>query len=34
MNQAIHRFKAEFFKALSHPMRIIMLNELRGGESR
>ncbi len=32
MNQAIHRFKAEFFKALSHPMRIIMLNELRGGE--
>jgi DNA-binding transcriptional ArsR family regulator len=26
------RFKAEFFKALSHPLRIAIINALRGGE--
>jgi ArsR family transcriptional regulator len=26
------RFKAEFFKALSHPLRIAILNALRSGE--
>ncbi|HLW54332.1 MAG TPA: metalloregulator ArsR/SmtB family transcription factor [Candidatus Angelobacter sp.] len=26
------RFKAEFFKALSHPLRIAVLDALRGGE--
>jgi ArsR family transcriptional regulator len=26
------RFKAEFFKALSHPLRIAILNALRDGE--
>ena len=28
----ISRFKAEFFKALSHPLRIRILDELRNGE--
>lgn len=32
MNQALHRFKAEFFKALGHPARLVILNELRDGE--
>jgi ArsR family transcriptional regulator len=27
------RFKAEFFKALAHPLRIAILDELRSGES-
>ncbi len=27
------RFKAEFFKALAHPLRIAILDTLRGGES-
>jgi len=27
------RFKAEFFKALAHPMRIAVLDELRNGET-
>ena len=26
------RFKAEFFKALSHPLRIAIIDALRGGE--
>jgi DNA-binding transcriptional ArsR family regulator len=26
------KFKAEFFKALAHPLRIAILDELRGGE--
>lgn len=29
----LSRFKAEFFKALSHPLRIRILDELRGGEA-
>ena len=32
MNQPLHRFKAEFFKALGHPMRIVLLESLRTGE--
>jgi len=28
----ISQFKAEFFKALAHPLRIRMLDALRGGE--
>ncbi len=32
MNQPLHRFKAEFFKALSHPIRIVILESLRTGE--
>ena len=32
MNQPLRRFKAEFFKALGHPMRIVLLESLRGGE--
>lgn len=32
MNQPLHRFKAEFFKALAHPARIKILEFLRGGE--
>lgn len=31
-NQSLHRFKAEFFKALAHPIRITILELLRGGE--
>ena len=27
------RFKAEFFKALAHPLRIAVIDALRGGES-
>jgi ArsR family transcriptional regulator len=27
------RFKAEFFKALAHPLRIAILDSLRGGEA-
>lgn len=29
---ALHRFKAEFFKALSHPLRLAILDSLRQGE--
>ncbi|MEI7769015.1 MAG: metalloregulator ArsR/SmtB family transcription factor [Chloroflexales bacterium] len=32
MPQPIHRFKAEFFKALGHPTRMVILEQLRGGE--
>ena len=32
MNQALHRFKAEFFKALGHPARLVILEQLRGGD--
>lgn len=32
MNQPVHQFKAEFFKALGHPARIKILEFLRGGE--
>jgi ArsR family transcriptional regulator len=32
MQQSIHRFKAEFFKALGHPARMVILEQLRGGE--
>lgn len=32
MNQTIHQFKAEFFKALAHPMRIRILEVLSTGD--
>ena len=32
MQDTLRRFKAEFFKALSHPTRIQILEALRGGE--
>lgn len=32
MNQAIHNFKAEFFKMLAHPARLAILDHLRAGE--
>jgi DNA-binding transcriptional ArsR family regulator len=32
MNQAVHRYKAEFFKALAHPARLVILEQLREGE--
>ena len=32
MNQPLHRFKAEFFKALGHPVRLVILAQLRAGE--
>jgi ArsR family transcriptional regulator len=32
MNQAVHRFKAEFFKTLAHPARLAILEHLRAGE--
>jgi len=32
MNQPLHRFKAEFFKALGHPARLAILDHLRDGE--
>ncbi|MGB9633824.1 MAG: ArsR/SmtB family transcription factor [Chloroflexaceae bacterium] len=32
MQQPIHRFMAEFLKALSHPARLVILGQLRGGE--
>jgi DNA-binding transcriptional ArsR family regulator len=32
MNQAVHRFKAEFFKALGHPLRLVILEQLSEGE--
>ena len=31
MNQAIHKFKAEFFKTLAHPARLAILDHLRAG---
>lgn len=32
MNQTVHQFKAEFFKALSHPARLVILEQLQSGE--
>lgn len=32
MNQAINKFKAEFFKTLAHPVRLAILKQLRTGE--
>jgi DNA-binding transcriptional ArsR family regulator len=32
MSQMVHRFKAEFFKALAHPARLVILDQLRSGE--
>lgn len=32
MNQPLHRFKADFFKALAHPARLVILEQLRHGE--
>lgn len=32
MNQPLHRFKAEFFKTLGHPVRLAILDHLRDGE--
>jgi ArsR family transcriptional regulator len=32
MNQIVHQFKADFFKTLSHPVRLAILDHLRGGE--
>lgn len=32
MNQPLHQFKAELFKTLGHPLRIRILELLRGGE--
>src|SRR5690349_14001477 len=31
MKQPLHRFKAEFFKALGHPARLAILDHLRDG---
>lgn len=32
MNQPLHRFKGEFFRALGHPVRLRVLELLRSGE--
>jgi|SRR3954451_22298704 DNA-binding transcriptional ArsR family regulator len=32
MQDALRRFKAEFFQALAHPTRIAIIEQLRGGE--
>lgn len=32
MPSTLHRYKAEFFKALGHPLRLAILDALRGGE--
>ena len=32
MESALHKFKAEFFKALGHPLRLAILDALRAGE--
>ncbi len=32
MNQQIHIYKANIFKALAHPVRLSILDSLRGGE--
>lgn len=32
MNQTVHRFKADFFKALAHPVRLVILEHLQAGE--
>ncbi len=32
MNQPVHRFKAEFFKTLAHPVRLAILEHFRTGE--
>ncbi|RRR71762.1 MAG: transcriptional regulator [Candidatus Viridilinea halotolerans] len=32
MQQPLRRFKAEFFKALGHPARLVIIDQLREGE--
>lgn len=32
LHQPLHRFKADFFKALGHPARLVILEQLRHGE--
>jgi ArsR family transcriptional regulator len=32
MRQAVHQFKADFFRLLSHPARLAILDHLRNGE--
>jgi ArsR family transcriptional regulator len=32
MHQPVHQYKAEFFKALGHPVRLAILDHLRKGE--
>jgi len=32
LNQTTNRFRAEFFKALGHPVRVVLLEALRAGE--
>ncbi|MGY2896511.1 ArsR/SmtB family transcription factor [Deinococcus sp. UYEF24] len=32
MEQRLHRYKAEIFKALAHPLRLAILDALRDGE--
>lgn len=32
MNQVVHQFKADFFKVLSHPIRLAIVDHLRSGE--
>lgn len=32
MNEALRQFKAEFFRALAHPTRIAIVEQLRNGE--
>lgn len=32
MDQPYHRFKSEFFKALGHPARLVLLEQMRAGE--
>jgi ArsR family transcriptional regulator len=32
MHQPLHRFKAEFFRALGHPARLVILEQIRSGE--
>ncbi|NJP05114.1 MAG: winged helix-turn-helix transcriptional regulator [Chloroflexaceae bacterium] len=32
MQQPLHRFKADFFRALGHPARLVILEQLRSGE--
>ena len=32
MQDALRRFKADFFQALAHPTRIAIVEQLRGGE--
>ena len=32
MQEALHRFKADFFQAMAHPTRIAIVEQLRDGE--